>query len=352
MKKKYLSFGIVIVILILALAILTLYNLQSEDVEYHENISIAITGDVMFARKMPSVLDSGVDPFKNVKNVTSSADLLLLNFENPATNAELNYKHTIPIKSNPKYTHLAKANNKTVVALSNNHIFDYGDIGYEDTIKTLKENDILYLGAGHNIDEATKPVTLEIKDRKITILNYMDQNNFKEFSQSELPISTKNSSGYAPINWDIIQKDLTENNDSDMVIVFLHYGNEYSRTPNNNQVDISHKLIDNGADIVVGAHPHVSQGIETYKNKTIFYSLGNFIFDQSNPATHIAMFLELKLVNSECEIIVHPIYISNYLPTFMDASSAQQLLVGLNPQPTKMNITSSGKGILSFSLDN
>jgi poly-gamma-glutamate synthesis protein (capsule biosynthesis protein) len=353
MGKKHLVFAIIIVITILILisATFTFYNSQGKDFASHENISIAIAGDVMFGRKMPSVLDSGVNPFENVKNVTSSVDLLLFNFENPATLADINYKHTVPIKSNPKYVHLAKANNRTVAALANNHIFDYGEIGYKDTIKALKENNINYLGAGNNIDEATKPISMNIKDRKVTILNYMDQNNFKEFSNSELPIATKNSPGYAPIDWNIIQKDLNENNDSDIVIVFLHYGNEYSKTPNNYQINISHKLIDNGADIVVGAHPHVTQGIETYKNKTIFYSLGNFIFDQSNPATHTAMFLELKLFNNKCEVIIHPININNYLPQFMDVNSGKSLLLGLNPKPTEMNITDNGKGILYFPLD-
>ncbi|RBQ23467.1 hypothetical protein ALNOE001_10740 [Candidatus Methanobinarius endosymbioticus] len=68
-------------------------------------------------------------------------------------------------------------------------------------------------------------------------------------------------------------------NDSDIIIVYLHHGNEYSRSPNKHQEEISRKFIDYGVDIVVGSHAHVTEGLEIYKDKPIFYNLGNFIFD-------------------------------------------------------------------------
>jgi poly-gamma-glutamate synthesis protein (capsule biosynthesis protein) len=326
-----------------------------------ENLSIAITGDVMFARKMPGVLDAVSSPFKEVANVTGSADILLINFENPATFSSTAFKGVVPLKADPRYTHLAKANKETdgsitIAGLANNHIFDYGEEGLKDTLAALKDNGIIAIGAGNNADEAFKPAIADIKGRKVAVFNYMDQNNFKEYSQSEMPIATDSKPGYASIDWDRIPKDIAAvKNDSgdsaDMVIAYVHFGNEYSRSPNKDQVEISKKFIDNGVDVVVGTHPHVTQGIDMYKGKPIFYSLGNFIFDQSNPNTHRAMFLELDLIENNCEVTVHPIYINNYIPEFMGSNSGTELLKELSPQLDSLNITDEGKGKLSFELD-
>ncbi|MDL2247008.1 CapA family protein, partial [Methanobrevibacter sp. OttesenSCG-928-K11] len=319
--------------------------------EDKEDISIAITGDVMLGRKMPSVLNEG-SPFRNVADIVSNVDLLLINLENPATNSPTAYKSLVPLKMDPQYLNLAKANNNTVAALANNHIGDYGEVGLNDTIKLLEENGFYYTGAGNNIDEATKPVVTDIKGRQVVILNYMDQDNFKEFSQTDIPKSDENSSGYAPIDWNIIEKDLSKYNESaDIIIVYLHYGNEYSRSPNENQEDISKKLIDNGADIVVGAHAHVTQGIEIYKDKPIFYNLGNFIFDQERSDTHRGMFLKLDLINDTCEITVYPIYINGYIPEYMSSENGKILLNELIPKTDAMTITENGTGKLSFKLD-
>jgi poly-gamma-glutamate synthesis protein (capsule biosynthesis protein) len=135
----------------------------------------------------------------------------------------------------------------------------------------------------------------------------MDNSSFTEFQPSELPGATINSSGYAPADWDIIKKRIDESkNNSDVTVVVFHYGNEYSTTPNPSQINLSHKCIDEGADMVIGSHTHVIQEIESYKGKPIFYSLGNFVFDQSNPATHSSLMVEMDMVDNQANIIVHP----------------------------------------------
>lgn len=113
---------------------------------------------------------------------------------------------------------------------------------------------------------------------------------------------------------------------------------------------IAHELIDYGADVVIGSHPHAPQGIEMYNGKPIFYSMGNFIFDKSNTATHVAYFVQIDLVGDTGECTVYPIYISNYLPQFMDAESGSSLLGGLSPQTPQMEITNAGTGKLTFNL--
>jgi poly-gamma-glutamate synthesis protein (capsule biosynthesis protein) len=344
---------ILLCILIISLVVIDISYLSQPTTifEDKEDVTMAFTGDVMFGRNMPSVLSQG-DPFRNVADVISYVDLLLINFENPATNSDTAYKSGVPLKMDPQYVSLAKANNNTIVALANNHIGDYGEVGLNDTIKLLEENGFYYTGAGNNIEEASEPVVMDIKGREIVVLNYMDQDNFKEFSQIDIPKSSKNSSGYAPIDWDIIDEDLAKYNESaDIIIVYLHYGNEYSRSPNENQENISKKLIDNGADMVVGTHTHVTQGIEMYKDKPIFYNLGNFIFDQNRIDTHRAMFLKLDIVNDICEVTIYPIYINGYIPEYMSPENGKTLLNELNPQTDTVNITKNGTGKLVFKLD-
>ena len=181
----------------------------------------------------------------------------------------------------------------------------------------------------------------------------MDSDNFAEYRGIMDP-ATGNSSGYSAYDSELAQKQVQEarENGSSIIIAYLHYGNEYSRSPNDNQIKISHELINDGADIVIGSHTHVTQGVEMYNGKPIFYNLGNFIFDQSNPATHISYFLNLDLVEDNCTVTLYPTYLSNYLPTFMDADSGKALINGLYPQCDQLIVNDNGTAQLTFKLGN
>lgn len=319
------------------------------------NISITVTGDVMFGRKMPSVLSLDSSPYRFVSNVTKDTDILLVNTENPFTTSDNPVKPDVPLKASPDYIPLINGTNGTVIsANANNHVFDYGIQGMRDSINNLNSNGILHIGAGENKEEATKPVTLEKEGHKITIFNYMDSENFQEYSQAVMPIATDDNPGYSA--WDdtesVKQIQEAKENGSDIIIVYMHYGNEYSRSPNDNQREISHLAIDAGATTVVGAHAHVTQGIEVYNNKPIFYNLGNFMFDQSNPNTHIAYFVDFEVKGDNITANVYPVYISNYLPQFMSSTDGTSLLNSLDPQCEEMEITNQGTGKISFSIKN
>ena len=357
LKKRFFQILIVIFIILLAISIYGTFFMNLDNDSYdlgHDEVSVAVTGDVMFGRKMPSVLESGESPFRYVENVTKNADVLLVNFENPVTTSTYAVKGDVPLKADPKYTYLLSGANDVVVASqANNHALDYGETGLNESIKNLKEAGIYVIGAGMNSAEATKPVVIEKGDRKITILNYMDADNFAEY-RGVMDPATANSSGYSAYDSELAQRQIQEarENGSSIIIVYLHYGNEYSRSPNDNQIKISHELINEGADIVIGSHAHVTQGVEMYNGKPIFYNLGNFIFDQSNPATHISYFLNLDLVEDNCTVTLYPTYISNYLPNFMDAESGKALINGLYPQCDELKVTENGTGVLTFKLGN
>lgn len=319
------------------------------------NLSIAVTGDVMFGRNTPGVLSLDSSPYAYVSNVTQNTDILLVNTENPFTTSGDALKPDVPLKASPEYIPLLNGTDGMVIsANANNHVFDYGVTGMRDSIENLDSYGIAHIGAGENKAEATKPITIEKEGHNITIFNYMDSENFQEYSQEVMPIAGDDTPGYSA--WDdtesVEQIKQARDNGSDIIIVYMHYGNEYSRSPNDNQIKISHLAIDAGATAVVGSHAHVTQGIEVYKDKPIFYNLGNFIFDQSNPATHTAYFVEFDVHGENITANVYPLYISGYLPHFMDNEDGKSLLSNLNPQCDEMTITDEGIGKIDFTINN
>ena len=356
-NKKLISLLLIVLICAVAVAaFLTISpSVMGNSVDLgSDNVSIAVTGDVMFGRKMPGVLSSGESPFRYVENVTKAADVLLVNFENPATTTSNAVKGDVPLKADPSYLPLLSGANEIVIASqANNHALDYGEEGMNDSLRNLNDAGITAIGAGANQESASKPAVVDVGDRHITILNYMDADNFAEYA-SIMPPATANSSGFSAYDEEYAKEQIQEarDNGSSIVIAYLHYGNEYSRSPNEYQVNISHELIDNGADIVIGAHAHVTQGVEMYKGKPVFYNLGNFIFDQSNPATHRAYFLNLDLVEDNCTVTLYPVNIINYLPQFMSPEDGKALIAELNPQCDELQVTDEGTGKLTFKLGN
>ncbi|MEE1129334.1 MAG: CapA family protein [Methanobrevibacter sp.] len=316
-----------------------------------EDVSMAVTGDVMLGRTVASVISSDSLPLAGISNVTSNVDLLLINLENAATSSENAVKPDIPLKCNPSSVILAKGNNRTVAALANNHVCDYGISGMNDTIKNVKQVGMTPIGAGSNENEAHAPAVEEIGGRNITIFNYMDSNNFAEYDYDVMPYANGSAPGYSAYNSQLAQKQIADarGNGSDFVLAYLHFGNEYSTSPNEDQMKIAHELIDYGADIVIGAHPHVTQGVEMYKGKPIFYSLGNCVFDMSGNGVENAYVLKIDLVNNTGKCTVYPVYISNNLPQFMDDDSGNSLLNGLTPKCNELEV-GNGVGTLEFNL--
>ena len=138
-NKKLISFLVIVLLCLIAVvAFLTISPVVlGDNVDYgSDNVSIAVTGDVMFGRKMPGVLSSGDSPFRYVENVTKAADVLLVNFENPATTTSNAVKGDVPLKADPSYLPLLAGANEIVIASqANNHALDYGEEGMNDSLK-------------------------------------------------------------------------------------------------------------------------------------------------------------------------------------------------------------------------
>lgn len=356
MKKIY--FGIILLFTVTLAAIFLLFppftSSENKTFQYsspQSPVNVVITGDVMLGRGVGSAVSSNPNIFGDLKPIFSLSDLVIINLESPFTNSNRNFKKTVPLKANPAYAHILKDNNIDAVALANNHIMDYGSQGLNDTLATLDKYNITHIGAGGNLQEALEPAYFNINGQRIAIINFMDLNTFQGFGKSELPPATNNSPGFAPAEWKIVKNSIdTANSHADVVIVFFHYGNEYSLAPNKYQTALSKKCIDEGADIVVGSHPHVPQGIESYKGKLIFYSLGNCVFDQSNPITKDSMVVQLQILNGNADVTVIPIHISNSSPKIMTNQRADKFLNRINSESNvKMDIE-NGKGKLTINI--
>lgn len=177
------------------------------------------------------------------------------------------------------------------LSLANNHIFDYGSEGLKDTLSYLKNNNFHYFGAGMNHEEANSICLINFRGKRIGLLSrtFSCEAANSKFSTDEPQA--------AELIYDRLTETVKINRPLyDFLVLILHFGFEYCFYPNIEDVKFCRSLIDQGADLVVGHHPHVFQGIEKYKHGLIAYSLGNFLFDISGePFTDTSFGLILKV---------------------------------------------------------
>ena len=191
--------------------------------------------------------------FDKVKDIFADDDLTIVNLEGVLTNSEDKVSKKFNYKASPDYVEVLKKGNVDVVSFANNHTHDYGEAGYEETLKTLDESSIDYYGyRGHYLIK-------DINGVKVGLFAFLDVNGLN----------------YSVLN-DAI--NYMKKNRCNIIIASMHWGNMYNYTQDIVQINMAHYLIDNGVDLVIGHHPHVLQGIEKYKDKYILYSLGNFVY--------------------------------------------------------------------------
>lgn len=162
-----------------------------------------------------------------------------------------------------------------VVGLTGNHILDYGDQAFVETLNRYDDDGIKYFGGGRDLSRGRKPAVFEINGMKFAFLGYNFIPPASYFADNNNPGSVQYVSESAKAD---IAKAKQEN---DFVIVDMQWGPEYTRYPNYYQIEYGKEAVDAGADIVNGVHPHWVQPVEYYNNGLIFYSLGNFLFDQT-----------------------------------------------------------------------
>ncbi|MEB1808534.1 MAG: CapA family protein [Bacillaceae bacterium] len=275
-----------------------------------EPIEIIFVGDVMMEWSLKNTINTkGVDyPFQNVKEDIQKADYAVANLETAITTSNNSFGKQYNFKANPvKLEGLVNAG-FDLVSLANNHTMDYREEGLLDTMKYLREYGIDFVGAGKNSEEAYASHTVVLNDQKVTFLAF--SRVLPDVSWYATDTKPGIASGYQEERViDIIEKEKV---DTDYVLVYMHWGIERANRPENYQRDYARKMIDAGADAVIGAHPHVLQGFEFYDGKPIAYSLGNFLFpDYITGPTAETGLLSIIIEDEQVKMKFNPFYIDN-----------------------------------------
>lgn len=237
-----------------------------ETLEVQETtITISAAGDCTlgtdegfnYKRSFKGKYDAVQDPayfFQNVQPVFAQDDLTIVNMEGTLTEETTREPKQFAFKGDAEYAKILTAGAVEAANLANNHSFDYGKKSYEDTITALEAEGISSFGY-------ERTAVMDIKGVKVGLAGVYELAEHIDCKQDLLDnIASLKEQG------------------AQIIIVSFHWGQEKENVPNDVQVELAHAAVDNGADLVLGHHPHVLQGIEEYKGKNIVYSLGNFCF--------------------------------------------------------------------------
>lgn len=309
------------------------------------SVTFVAVGDIMLGRYIGKVMTARSNnyPFEEVMSVLRNGDIVFGNLESIIGGhyADPYYKdkpyNFIASPSVAKTLHDAGFN---ILNLANNHAMDFGPEALEETRRLLKQEEMEAFGAGKDISDARKPAIISMHGLRFGFPGYGVGHSRKAYAKWDRP-------GIAPILLNDIRKDiLTLRRKVDVLIVSLHWGKEYEKFPTRQQQNTAHQIIDWGADMIIGHHPHVMQGIEIYNGKLIAYSLGNFIFDQRGNGTERSIMLVCSFRRNTFdshEII--PIDRSrNYFPRVATGEVRKQILkeihdisLPLNTKPGDLN---------------
>jgi len=275
--------------LILSILFVVLYYVIKKyyDSDKQDPIKIVFVGDIMLSemssnekmlrnKNTPGLLiNQGIDPFSDFAEILKGADLSIGNIECCITTSNDPVDKPYTLKANENCIPLLKKY-FDVISIANNHTYDYGKSGFLEMIRLLENYSLPYIGGGINIYRAIEPHIVTIKNVKIAILAY-DNSIPGDISRAS---DTKPGNVWADENALIYNITRVKKiYKPDYLILYIHWGVEYRKHAMDlDQLKLGNLAIDLGTDIVVGHHPHYIQNITIYKNKPIFYSLGNFVF--------------------------------------------------------------------------
>lgn len=213
-------------------------------------------------------------PFEQVKSILGGESTLIANLEAPLTHecSGRPFKWA-NLRAEPEIS--PALHGLDVAILANNHIADFGRVGVTETLETLDRVNISYCGYGHSIREASQPVFLDLSGKRLGLVGLCCPTTNSE------QLATHDSEGVAPLSMrNIATSVLSVRNSCDALILYLHWGSEWSHDPVPDQMRLARYAIKCGADAVLGCHSHTIQSYEQYRGRWIFYGLGNFIFGQ------------------------------------------------------------------------
>ena len=253
--------------------------------------------------------------FQNVKSIFDADDLTIVNMEGTLTEETARQDKTYAFKGPAEYAQILTSGGVEAANLANNHSHDYGDKSYTDTIETIEAAGIVSFGYD-------RTAVMDVNGIKVGLVGTYEL-----------------ADGMGCEDEMIANIKAVEEQGAQIVIVSFHWGLERENYPTENQVNLAHSAIDNGADLVLGHHPHVLEGIEVYNGKNIVYSLGNFCFGgNSNPSDKDTMIFQQTFTVENGELAadnvtnIIPCSVSsesgynNYQPTPLEGDEAERVL--------------------------
>jgi poly-gamma-glutamate synthesis protein (capsule biosynthesis protein) len=271
--------------------------------EQDPEVTLMAVGDIMFERevKQAQLKRGWTYPFEKVAPTLKGAGLVFANLECPLG---VGGRFLNMFRGEPESVWGLAYGGVDVVSLANNHILDYDNQVFFQTMDILGEAGIGFAGAGRNLAEARTPLIVEQGGLRIAFLAYTEM-WFVYTREPHNWAATDILPGVAPARLDFVQEDVRSALElADVVVVSFHWGQEYKEEPTPAQLELGRGAVEAGAHLVLGHHPHVLQGVEFHKGGVIAYSLGNFVFDELRPPrTEESVILQAVLKRGKVEQI-------------------------------------------------
>lgn len=295
--------------------------LQSDNEEMPENgeketkVKILFLGDLMLDRYVRETIDrKGISWMtQDIERLFWGQDLNIANLEGTITsNSSVSIGTEIESKNHLRFTFdpdaaekFLEKNRINIVNIGNNHVLNFGETGFLETKNNLENFGVEYFGDPKDADNF---LVKNINGKKIALVNY---NQFSEIGVEKTAEVVREAEKQA-----------------EFVIVYAHWGSEYQLSQNKSQAEKAHAFIDAGADLIIGSHPHVVQPLEIYQGKIIFYSLGNFVFDQYfSEDTKTMLAVNVNIAKNNLEAVLIPLYQGRNGQIILADETKRQLLL-------------------------
>jgi poly-gamma-glutamate synthesis protein (capsule biosynthesis protein) len=254
-------------------------------------VTLVFAGDIVLDDTAGALIEKGQDPFAGFAPLFAKADIRLGNLECVVATTGSAGDKNFTFRAHPRTLPVLKRH-FDALALANNHSGDYGRVAFAEMLGLLQGNGLGYFGGGHNLSEAHRPLILERRGLRIAILGY------NEFMPRSFEADA-NAPGSAWSEDEQVVADIRAARSryhADLVIPVMHWGWENEPIANARQRQLARRMVDAGADAVIGGHPHVTQDIEHYRGKPIVYSVGNFVMKETdNDRQRVGWVLRLQL---------------------------------------------------------
>jgi poly-gamma-glutamate synthesis protein (capsule biosynthesis protein) len=302
--------------------------IQKAVVKY-DTVSLAVVGDLMCHSQQYKMAktDSGYDfnpTFAPIKKYLANADFTLGNLETVTAGAALNYTGFPMFNTPVEYLDALKKAGFDVLTNANNHSLDRGFVGVEKTISELDKRGLLHTGTARTAEERNTPLILKKNNTKIGVLAYT-------YGTNGIPIPSGKSFCVNLIDTLKIKADIQNSKKAgaDVVMVFVHWGNEYQRQPSDSQKIVADFIHKNGGLLVFGSHPHVLQPTNVkssdFKQGFTIFSMGNFVSSQRKQYTDCGIIVNMKLIKNLTtgEVTIGP---TSFVPTYVSTHSGFRIL--------------------------